>query len=188
MIEISLLVLLSINFLAILVLPKIFFRGDGKFNLMWWITGAPFGIALFAVFLQHLSLLPEPFALGVCACSSFVSPFLSSVSIGLICYTLGTHRIPLALWHQENDAPKQIVTWGAYKRIRHPFYASFLVYLISALVAAPNAVALFALIYGFIILNVTAAREERRLSASEFGAEYGEYMKKSGRFFPRLGS
>jgi len=38
-----------------------------------------------------------------------------------------------------------------------------------------------------VALMVTARREERRLSASEFGDEYREYMTKVGRFFPGIG-
>ena len=36
-------------------------------------------------------------------------------------------------------------------------------------------------------VNVTAAREEKRLSESEFGAEYRAYLQTTGRFFPKLG-
>lgn len=99
---------------------------------------------------------------------------------------MGTHRIPLALWHQENDAPKQIVTWGAYKRIRHPFYTSFITALIGALIAAPNILTLISLIYGILILNMTAEKEEKKLSTSQYGQEYIEYMKGTGRFFPKI--
>lgn len=104
----------------------------------------------------------------------------------LISFTVGTHRIPLSLWHQENDAPKQIVTWGAYKRIRHPFYTSFITALVGALIAAPNALTLASLIYGIGILNMTAAKEEKKLSSSQFGQEYIDYIKVTGRFFPKI--
>lgn len=104
----------------------------------------------------------------------------------LISYTVGTHRIPLALWHQENDAPKQIVTWGAYKKIRHPFYTSFLTALVASVVAAPNVLTIFSLVYGFVILNMTAAKEEKKLSSSQYGQEYLDYMKGTGRFIPKV--
>jgi protein-S-isoprenylcysteine O-methyltransferase Ste14 len=41
------------------------------------------------------------------------------------------------------------------------------------------------LTYVFVVLNATAAGEEKRLAASEFGPAYAEYMKKTGRFLPR---
>lgn len=186
MIDISLVSLLVVNFLAIVILPRIFFRADGKLNLMWWITGAPYGVAPLGVLLQHFGYLPENLVFFAHPALMVISPIVSVFSVGLICYTLGTHRIPLALWHQENDAPRQIVTWGAYKRIRHPFYSSFLLALTAALIATPNVLTLLSLIYGFAILNMTASKEEKKLSSSEFGKDYQAYLKTTGRFFPKL--
>jgi protein-S-isoprenylcysteine O-methyltransferase Ste14 len=80
------------------------------------------------------------------------------------------------------------VTYGAYRWIRHPFYASFLLALFGALVFCPNWATLATFLEGFVILNLTAAREERRLSSSEFGAEYRDYIQRTGRFWPRLGA
>ena len=37
-----------------------------------------------------------------------------------------------------------------------------------------------------IALTLTAAGEEKRLSASAFGAEYRRYLASTGRFVPRL--
>jgi hypothetical protein len=36
------------------------------------------------------------------------------------------------------------------------------------------------------MLNATAAREETRLSQSEFHDEYLSYLQRTGRFMPRL--
>jgi protein-S-isoprenylcysteine O-methyltransferase Ste14 len=115
------------------------------------------------------------------------SVVLCAGSIALIAFTLGTHRIPIALWHQENDAPRHIVTWGAYSRVRHPFYASFLVCLVGTVLALPHAGTIATLAYAIVALNLTAAREEKRLAASQFGEEYRQYMGRTGRFWPRLG-
>ncbi len=180
---------LTINvlvFIYITILPRIFFRGDGKFNLMWWVTGLPLGLSPMAVVLQSKDLLPAGILLPTSEIQESMGAILCVVSFCLISYTVGTHRIPLALWHQENDAPKQIVTWGAYKKIRHPFYTSFITALIGSVVAAPNALTIFSLIYGITILNMTARKEEKKLSSSQYGQEYIDYMKGTGRFFPRM--
>lgn len=175
-------------FLFIALLPKIFFRKDGRFNLMWFITGTPYFIAIVAVFLDYqaliprLAIVPEAWLSSAQALGSLLLQF----SFGLICLTLGTHRVPLALWHQTNDAPQHIVTWGAYRYIRHPFYSSFLLFLSACLILSPNYVSLFAFVYGLIMMNTTAAREEKRLSLSAFGAEYLAYKAKTGRFIPGL--
>ena len=175
-------------YLLITLLPRIFFRQDGKFNLMWFIAAAPYFFGAVGIVSSYLNLLPA----FVDTTSNYykimetLSIPLALASFGLTCLTLGTHRIPLALWHQENDAPRSIVTYGAYARIRHPFYASFLTALVGTVLAAPNAISIFALVYGFLIMNRTAAREEAKLSTSEFGKEYTEYMKKTGRFIPKF--
>jgi protein-S-isoprenylcysteine O-methyltransferase Ste14 len=179
--------LLLLNFALIGVLPKVFFRRDGSLNVRWWLTALPFGVCpvfiVLAVSVGWQSLAPEAWR-GWLALAAVA---LDAASIALISSTLGTHRIPLALWHQDNDAPRHIVTYGAYGRIRHPFYAAFILAFLAALCSYPHWVTLAALGYGFAILNVTAGREERRLCASEFGAEYQEYTTRTGRFFPRLG-
>jgi protein-S-isoprenylcysteine O-methyltransferase Ste14 len=186
----AVLLLYLLNFIFIGLLPKIFFKKDGRLNLMWWLTASPFVLCTIFLILSFSGYLARLTGYGSNAARvlELVSVPFSVASIAMIFFTLGTHRIPIALWHQDNDAPKHLVTYGAYRWIRHPFYASFLLALWGALVFCPNWGTLLTFVQGFVILNITAAREERRLSASEFGAEYGEYMRRTGRFWPKLGA
>lgn len=182
-------VLFLINFLFVGILPLIFFKRDGRLNLIWWLTSAPYFLcALFLIvaFFRKISPL-SGFGTPLSELLSVIAVFFSAGSIALIAYTLGTHRLRIALWHQNNDAPEHIVTYGAYSRIRHPFYAAFLLALLGALVFCPHPVTLMLLIYGFLVMNHTAAKEEQRLSESKFGAEYRAYIHRTGRFFPRWG-
>ncbi len=177
----GILVLYLLNWGWLASLPFVFFKSDGKFNLMWWVTGSPFGLMTLTLLLAYFHVFPPFFSYPPFEVLSV--PF-SVASISLMLYTVGTHQTPLALWHQSNDAPKSIVTYGAYKRIRHPFYTSFLLMLIGAVFYCPHVGTLAALALGIGILNVTAAREERFLSASAFGEDYKKYMTTTGRFFP----
>jgi protein-S-isoprenylcysteine O-methyltransferase Ste14 len=179
------LILVLINFTFIGALPRIFFRADGRFNARWWMTAAPLFAAPISLVAMRAGFLEPTWS---SLWQEIASVLLSVASIALMTFTLGTHRIPISLWHQENDDPRSIVTWGAYKRIRHPFYASFIVALSSALVFAPHALTAASWLAGFAVLNMTAAREEKRLSASQFGSEYVSYMSKTGRFLPRFGA
>jgi protein-S-isoprenylcysteine O-methyltransferase Ste14 len=169
-------------------LPRIFFRRDGRLNLRWWLTAAPFFAGSGTVVLAALGLVApwwsQPSALA--AGAELAAVGMATASIGLMCFTLGSHRIPIALWHQIDDAPQHIVTWGAYGRIRHPFYASFLLLLVACLLACPHPITAAAFVWGALALNGTAAREEVLLRGSELGAEYAAYMRRTGRFFPRL--
>lgn len=176
------------SFITIGLLPIVFFRRDGSFNLPWLATAAPF-FAVPAVLLlgQFGVLVPGYAAQGsTLIVVQGAAVLLCVVSIALIATTVGTHRIPLALWHQENDAPVQLVTWGPYARIRHPFYTSFLLALGAAVLAFPHAFTAACLLYGVVALTITAMGEERRLMNSGFGAEYRQYMMTAGRFLPRL--
>ncbi len=186
MIQVSLLTLLVLNYIYVGILPRIFFRGDGRYNLMWFITAGPIFLNAIVIFLAQFGFIPGEALILNSTVQSIVPAILSTVSVGLISYTLGTHRVPLALWHQKNDAPVNIVTWGAYKRIRHPFYTSFILLQIASLIAFPHIVTGIGLIWCVSILNATAAREERNLSQSQFGDEYKAYMPKTGRFIPKL--
>jgi len=184
----SLLLIYLLNFIFIGLLPKLFFRKDGSYNLMWWLTASPFFLCTVFLLLSFAGYLPRlsGYETSSARILELVSVPFTLTSVALIFFTLGTHRIPIALWHQDNDAPQHIVTYGAYRWIRHPFYASFLLALFGALVFCPQWGTLATFIQGFVILNVTAAREEKRLCASQFGAEYADYMRRTGRFLPRF--
>lgn len=179
---------LEFNLLFIFSLAKIFFyKPDGKVSLMWFVTAGPFTLCLIAVALLATGHLGPIWTSGRLAEGlAAVGCVFAAGSCALIGLTLGTHRVPLALWHQANDAPKSIVTFGAYKRIRHPFYSSFLLCLSGAVLAFPHPATVACLVYGLLILTYTARREERRLATSSFGEEYRRYMARTGRFFPRL--
>jgi len=178
--------LFILNLIFIGLLPKIFFRKDGRFNLMWWVTASPFLLCALFLILATAGYIapfkPDRWARWL----DLISVPFSVTSIALLFFTLGTHRIPIALWHQDNDAPKHIVTYGAYRWIRHPFYASFILALLGAFLFCPHWGTLYTLLHGVTVLNLTAAREERRLSASEFGDEYRQYIERTGRFWPRF--
>ncbi|MEV6315611.1 isoprenylcysteine carboxylmethyltransferase family protein [Streptomyces sp. NPDC051776] len=183
----SVLLLLLINFLAIGALPRVFFRKDGSLNARWWMTALPFfGVPVFLAFAFAARWVPT-LPGGWTPVLQLVAVPLSASSIALTFLTVGTHRTPIALWHQENDAPGSIVTHGAYRWIRHPFYASFIAAFLAGAAAFPHPVTIGCLAYGVIGLDITARREEKRLSASEFGSEYRRYMQRTGRFLPRPG-
>ena len=181
--DLSAVILLTFNFLYIGFTPAFFFRKDGTFNLMWFITGLPLFLWPIPLFGVYWGYLQPSLDLGADLQSSLqaLGVLLSCGSIALISLTIGTHRIPLALWHQDNDAPRSIVTWGAYRFIRHPFYTSFIIAHTAALLITPHWFQALLLAYQFLILNHTAAREERNLSQSSFGAEYREFITQIGR-------
>ena len=110
------LLLIVLNFALIGLLPRIFFRRDGTFNARWCATALPFGVVplfLIAAYATDTAPLTPRNWLSITALAAVV---LSVASIALIFLTLGTHRIPVSLWHQDGDAPQHLVTYGAYRR------------------------------------------------------------------------
>jgi len=190
--ESSSIIILETNFLLIALLPFVFFRSDGKFTLLWCLTATPFCLALIAfayLFLHKTSLLLAIESSGY-QFSQSAGIVLSCISISLIALTVGTHRIPVALWHQnsENDRPVEIVTWGSYKYIRHPFYTSFILAWLAGIAIVPHWIILALALYSGLMLLYTAKKEEHRLSSQEgpLGSEYKAYLQRTGRFFPRI--
>jgi protein-S-isoprenylcysteine O-methyltransferase Ste14 len=185
--ETSLLILSVLTFALVCALPFIFFRRDGSFNLMWCLTASPYVIYPTIIILGYLGKLTT-FAIPAETLSIMqsVSTIFYIASLCIMSLTLGTHRIPLALWHQDNDAPKSIITFGAYAKFRHPFYTSFILALTGGLLTFPNILALLTSVIAISLLTMTAMKEEKKLSQSEFGKEYQEYIKTTGRFFPRI--
>ncbi len=172
-------------FAAIGALPHIFFKRDGRKNWRWWVTASPFLVSSGAVVLTYAGVLPR-LQTDIDPALSVAAVLLAVASVAIISFTVGTHRIPIALWHQQNDAPVEIVTWGPYRAVRHPFYSAFTLALLASLLAAPSVVTVATLVAGLIGLGVTARREERRLLQSRLGDEYRDYMQSTGRFVPAL--
>jgi protein-S-isoprenylcysteine O-methyltransferase Ste14 len=180
------LTLLLLNLAFIGLLPRIFFR-RGRLTLMWWVTAAPLFLCAAFLLLAYRGLLPPWNGGGawLLTARQVLAVALSAGSIALIAFTLGTHQRPLNLWHQREDAPQHLVTGGAYRRIRHPFYAAFLLALLAALALSPQVGTLATFIWGLVQLTRTAAKEERTLKASSLGEQYERYMHQAGRFLPR---
>jgi protein-S-isoprenylcysteine O-methyltransferase Ste14 len=79
----------------------------------------------------------------------------------------------------------QLVTHGPYRWVRHPLYSvGTLLFGSFALIAANWFMGLLTLL-GFVMLRVRLPKEEHNLIA-RFGDEYRDYMKRTGRFIPRL--
>jgi protein-S-isoprenylcysteine O-methyltransferase Ste14 len=78
-----------------------------------------------------------------------------------------------------------LVTHGLYRWVRHPFYGvGFLWFVGLTLLTASGFLAALGAA-AFTLLVVRTATEERKL-VERFGDAYREYMRRTGRFFPRL--
>jgi protein-S-isoprenylcysteine O-methyltransferase Ste14 len=79
-----------------------------------------------------------------------------------------------------------LVTEGIYRRIRHPMYLSIWLLVIAQAMILPNYVAGFSGLLPFGILYFLRVGNEEAMMTEHFGAQYQEYMNKTGRLFPKL--
>ena len=86
-----------------------------------------------------------------------------------------------AMGHEVAPRTKHLMTDGPYRFTRNPMLTGTYLYYIGIVVALWNwwALLVFAIVAGIMILQVHS--EERRLEA-DFGEEYLDYKKRTGRF------
>jgi protein-S-isoprenylcysteine O-methyltransferase Ste14 len=80
---------------------------------------------------------------------------------------------------------QQLVTSGPYRWIRHPLYSGAIFLLAALSIVAANWVMALIVVAVLAMLPELARREERHLLA-KFGSAYAEYIRRTGRFVPRL--
>jgi protein-S-isoprenylcysteine O-methyltransferase Ste14 len=109
---------------------------------------------------------------------------------------LGAACLPLSYWvfstigknitpTVETRENHELVTNGPYRWVRHPMYSVGTSFFISLSVLAANWLMGLASLLVLAMLLVRLPKEEAKL-IERFGNEYREYMKRTGRFFPRL--
>ena len=81
-----------------------------------------------------------------------------------------------------------LVTGGVYSRIRHPMYAAHWLWAIAQILLLHNWIAGPMLFVTFLPMYLYRAGKEEQMVLQQFGDEYRQYMKRTGRIFPRLGS
>jgi protein-S-isoprenylcysteine O-methyltransferase Ste14 len=79
-----------------------------------------------------------------------------------------------------------LVTTGIYRRIRHPMYASFLLWSLAQALLLPNWVAGVAGFLGFAVLYFPRVGREEQLMLKAFGSEYRDYMMRTQRLLPYI--
>jgi len=74
---------------------------------------------------------------------------------------------------------------GPYSRVRHPMYTVLSMFSFGVSLLTANFV-MIGLSILILIQFPFVARKEERMLLETFGEEYSEYMKRTGRFFPRI--
>jgi len=82
----------------------------------------------------------------------------------------------------------QLITQGVYRYIRHPMYASIWLWCVAQGLLLENWLAGWYSLITFALMYFVRTPREERMMRESFGQEYEDYMRKTGRLFPRLRS
>ena len=113
--------------------------------------------------------------------------------VGLILLLLS---IPLAAWvHQtlgrsysyalETKTEQTLITSGPFSRVRHPLYSAHNIFNLGKVLLTLNIPLIIIAILG-VPLTYTRMRDEERMMIEQFGEEYKEYIRRTGRMFPKV--
>jgi protein-S-isoprenylcysteine O-methyltransferase Ste14 len=88
-------------------------------------------------------------------------------------------------WEMVYRSEGRLVTSGIYGRMRHPQYTGIFIVTLGFMIQWPTIATL--ILWPFVIrMYYQLARREERDAMSKFPEEYGEYMKRTPMFIPRI--
>jgi protein-S-isoprenylcysteine O-methyltransferase Ste14 len=82
----------------------------------------------------------------------------------------------------------QLVKQGVYRSIRHPMYASIWLWCLAQGLLLENWLAGWYGLVAFALMYFVRTPREEQMMCESFGQEYRNYMRQTGRLFPRMNS
>lgn len=164
-------------FLSISLATRQHFRSDRYPPGMYVIsTLSLVGIFTFLIraFWQQLSFVPLTVSMILCAFGLFVWSIRHSRD----------HQLSLAL--DTDMQSSQIIRTGPWKYMRHPFYASYLIFWLACALGAQHVVSTIVFLCLTAIYVYSALKEEGALSTGPLRKDYREYQRDVGFLFPKL--
>ena len=136
--------------------------------LMWWVAGMP-DLADLPVVRLYLAAL---IAIAGLALSIWSIVYMKRVGKGNPFDAMG---------HEVAPRTRHLMTEGPYKMSRNPMLSGTYLYYIGVLIALWNGWALLVFVIVASLMTLQVRSEEKRLEA-DFGQEYLDYKKRTGRF------
>ena len=157
--------------------------GEAILMLLWGIASGV--LPFFYIFGTWLDFANLPFKMPTAFGFIGIVFFLTSI------WLLHRTHVDLGkLWSStvEPEAKQMLVTDGVYKRVRHPMYSAHVLWGIAQILLLPNLIAgPLALVLIFAVIGIRVPREEQAM-LEEFGDDYRQYMKMTGRILPKFGT
>jgi protein-S-isoprenylcysteine O-methyltransferase Ste14 len=119
------------------------------------------------------------------------SSWLQAIGVGVT--ALGVALAIWARWHLGRNwsatvsirSGHELIGQGPYRTIRHPIYSGFLLATIGSALTIGETRALVTFAVVLVLFTIKARKEETWL-AREFGADFEQQRRRTGRFLPRL--
>jgi protein-S-isoprenylcysteine O-methyltransferase Ste14 len=169
----------TVIFLCYSIALFCYFRRDAKIS--WRLNAnsilSTLNLMIFVFFLYTRTIDPVAAALGIC---------IQMLSAALFAWAAkSTFRRRLSVAYNR-DIPEFILETGPFGLVRHPFYASYVLFWFSFVVIHPSLInAAFAVVIFVFYLN--AARfEETKFARSSLAPAYRHYSSRTGMFLPRI--
>lgn len=150
-------------------------RGNARIGAVKWI-GTGFGLASLAAIA----------GLGVASAAACALALLTGLaSLLLFWWAIRTNRRQPLSFAFAGDLPRHLVREGPYRRIRHPFYAAYLLGWLVTPIATGELLTLIPFTVMSLAYTAAARGEERQFDATPLRAEYARYRREAGLFWPR---
>ena len=121
--------------------------------------------------------------------STFLSDYVPlSIRIIILSVALITAANLIMSGHRvvsHDQDPKNMVSTGAFRYIRHPLYLGSMLFYLGLVVFTASLFSLIMLAVIFVFYNYIASYEEKLLEVS-FGDEYRNYKKRTGKWVPKF--
>ena len=159
------------------------FKHEGRFSLLLGIIAGVFMLTGLVLYIFYPGLFPwleMPFPdlfrwIGV------IVGFLSLFFFWWVHLTLGRAFSKVLTIQEEH----KVVDDGPYRHIRHPMYTASLLYFFSWFLISENL--LFIIVWLFLLaFFLTRIPQEEDMLLAQFGDEYREYKKRTGRLLPPI--
>ena len=165
-------------FAAFTLAVRYHFVGSGT-RLKFWLLTAPPAVNMF-VFVRELWRREKSMeTLGAVLCI-FVA------SAALFAWSVHASRAAHLKLIFEPDQPKGVLRSGPYHYIRHPFYASYMLFWPGCAIATLHPVNVGYFLVLVPVYVFSALKEEKGFKQSPSAADYEQYRRTAGLFWPKF--
>jgi protein-S-isoprenylcysteine O-methyltransferase Ste14 len=118
--------------------------------------------------------------------AQFVGIALILASLWLFWQAIQASRQAQLRFAFDDAPPLSLVTIGPYRRIRHPFYTSYLIFWTGWAIATWSAWALLPVVVMATLYTIAARYEETLLGRTDMAPAYAKYRNQAGLFWPKF--